>query len=54
MKRCPKCRCDLRVDEVRREAGTLVYRLICANRGCANYKQTVAEERRKDKDAKGG
>lgn len=48
MPRCPKCRCDLRVGEVKPEGDALIYRFLCANRGCANYLQTVAEEKRKN------
>lgn len=54
MKQCPRCKCDLRVGDVKREAGRLVYRRMCVNRQCPNYMQTVEEEKRKDKDADGG
>lgn len=53
MKQCPKCHCDLRVGEVKQETGCLVYRRLCANRQCTNYKQIVEEERREIRDADG-
>lgn len=46
MPRCERCRCDLRVGEVAREHGAPVYRYLCANRRCANYRKIVLEQTR--------